>query len=88
MQLLNLNQIQQIHGGLTEKQEDSLLGKAGGYSANAVLLTTLYCLGFLTGQGLIVGGVLAPIAKMTGTYLVYDNKDWVKEKLDSYYPFS
>ncbi len=87
MYLLDLNEIQQIHGGLTERQEDSLLGKAGAYSANAVLFTSLYCLGYLSKTGLIIGGVLAPAVKFTATYLVYENKEWIKQKLGDYYPF-
>lgn len=83
---LNGNQIEVVSGGLSEKQEDSILGKIGAYSANSALLVSLFAFGYLPLQGLVVGGLLAPTIKIAGTYLMYENKDWIKDQMGEYYP--
>jgi hypothetical protein len=78
-------QLSQIYGGLTEKQQDSLLGKAGGYALNFVLLSGLCVAGFVTPQTVLLTGVLSAAAKMGGTYLAFENKDWIKTKLNDFF---
>lgn len=87
MRLLTSDQILHCYGGLSEKQQDSLLGKVGSYTANSVLLAGLYGLGFINLQVLVVGGALAPVCKIAGTYFVYENKEWVIDQFGDYYPF-
>ena len=88
MRVLASSEIECCHGGLTDKQTDSLLGKIGSYSANSLLLVGLYGLGFINLQAVLIGGALAPFFKVAGTYFVYENKDWVIEQLGDYYPLS
>ncbi len=75
MKLLSDTECQQIHGGLTEKQVDSLLAKIGGYTAKAGLLGIMYCAGHIGLHSFLLSGVAVAIVKIAGVYVFYENKE-------------
>lgn len=78
MQLLNQYQCTAISAGLTDKQLESLTAKAGGYAAKAVLLSfVVTTTKIISVPTFLVGAIAAPIASLTGTYLFYENQDYV-----------
>ncbi len=78
MQLLNPYQCATISGGLTEKQLESLIAKAGGYAAKAAFLSVVVVTTKVVSvPAFLVGAIAAPIASLTGTYLFYENQDYV-----------
>lgn len=86
MYKLNTQQIHHVAGGLSEKQEESLIGKTGAYAANSVLMLSLFGLGFVSAPSLVITGLLAPTAKILGTYYFYEHKDWIIEQMGDWYP--
>jgi hypothetical protein len=80
MQLLDQNAYQQISGGLTDKQADSLAGKAAGDIAKASFLGLMAAAGVISVKTFVITAIGAPIATIAGTYLLYENKDYLTEK--------
>lgn len=70
-----------IHGGLTDKQTEAIVGKIGAYSANSLLYACLAGAGFISYKTLLISALLAPCAKIAGTYIVYENKEAILEHI-------
>lgn len=78
MQILNQDQCTAISAGLTDKQLESLVAKAGGYVTKAVFLSIMVTTtSFVPLHSFLIAGIAAPIASLTGTYLFYENQDYV-----------
>ena len=78
MQLLNPYQYTAVSGGLTDKQLESLAAKAGGYAAKAAFLSiVVVTTKIVSVPAFLVGAIAAPVASLTGTYLFYENQDYV-----------
>lgn len=78
MQVLNPYQCHAISAGLTDKQLESLTAKAGGYAAKAAFLSiVVVTTKIVSVPAFLVGAIAAPIASLTGTYLFYENQDYV-----------
>ncbi len=78
MKILSMQDYAIISGGvLTDKQVESLTAKAGGYLAKGSFLGLLTLAKVLPLHAFLIGGVAGPIASLVGTYLVYENKEYV-----------
>lgn len=78
MQLLNQHHCTAVSGGLTDKQLESLVAKAGGYAAKAAFLSiVVVTTNIVSVPTFLVGAIAAPVFSLTGTYLFYENKDYV-----------
>lgn len=83
MQPLTSIQAQTIHGGLTDKQTESLIGKVGAYTANSLLYVGLASVGIISFKAMMISAILAPTAKIAGTYVAYENKETLLEGIES-----
>ncbi len=82
MRNLTINECSIISGAsLTERQVDSILGKVGAYSAQVCFLGAVYCAGYIGLPALLLCGG-GSVAKIAGTYVFYDNKEVILEKLN------
>ena len=80
MHLLDQNDYQKIFGGLTDNEFDRLAGKAGGDIAKAGFLGLMAAAGLITVKTFVITAIGAPLATMAGTYLLYENKDYLAKK--------
>jgi hypothetical protein len=80
MQLLDQNTYQQIFGGLTDSEFDRLAGKAAGDIAKASFLGLMAAADFISVKTFVITAIGAPIATIAGTYLLYENKDYLTGK--------
>jgi hypothetical protein len=83
MRILNNNNLNTISGGLTDKQVESLTAKAGGYAAKAAFLGLVAATTpFVSVPAFLIGGVAAPIASLVGTYVFYENQEYILRLLN------